>query len=69
MLRYRPFKKRHKIDRRDIQIQTEEFNEGLISALHYKNREEQPKVFRQPTLIYPVTLQDLPNDRDSVTAN
>ena len=37
--------------------------------LHYKNREEQPKVFRQPTLIYLVTLQEMPNNRGSVTAN
>ena len=37
--------------------------------MHYKNREEQPKVFRQPTLIYPVTIQELPNGRGSVTDN
>ena len=35
-----------KADHRDIQIQTEEFNGEPISALHYKNREEQPKVFK-----------------------
>ena len=28
-----------------------------------------PKVFRQPTLIYSVTLQELPSGRGSVTAN
>ena len=54
-----------KIDHRAIQIQTEEFNEEPISALHYKVREEQPKVFKQPTLINPVTLQDMSNDRAS----
>ena len=48
-----------KTDHRDIQ--TEEFNGEPISALHY--REEQPKVFKQPTLIYPVTVQEFPNDR------
>ena len=55
---------------RDIQIQTEELNGEPTSALRYKTREEQPNVFRQqPTLIYPVTLQELPNGRDSLTAN
>ena len=48
---------------------TEKFNAESISALHYKVREEQSKVFKQPTLIYPVTLQELPNDRGSVRAN
>ena len=36
---------------------------------HYKNREEQPKIFRQSPLIYPVTLQELPNGRDSSVNN
>ena len=31
--------------------------------MHCNIREEQPKVFKQTTLIYPVTLQELPNDR------
>ena len=44
-----------KTDHRDTQIQTKEFNGELISALHYKNREDQPKVFKQPSLIYAVT--------------
>ena len=52
----------NEIDYRDIQIQTEEFNEEPISALHYKNREEQNKVFVQPTLIYTITIQELSND-------
>ena len=52
-----------KTDHRDIQIQIEEFKGEPISALHYKVREEQPKVFKKPTLIYSVTLQELPNDR------
>ena len=47
----------------------QEFNGEPISMLCYKNRKEQPKVFRQPTLIYPVTLQEFPNDRGSVIAN
>ena len=47
----------------DIQIQAEEFKGEAISALHFKDREEQPQVFKQSTLIYPVTLQEqLPND-------
>ena len=37
--------------------------------LHCKNREEQPMVFKQPTLTYPVTLQKLPNGRGSFTDN
>ena len=37
--------------------------------MYYKNREEQPKVFRKSTLIYPVTLQELPNGRGSVVDN
>ena len=53
--------KLNKIDHRNIQTQTEK--------LHYKVREEQPKGFKQRTLIYPVYLQDLPNDRSSVKAN
>ena len=32
-------------------------------------RKEQSKVFKQPTLIYPVTLQQLPNIRGSVPAD
>ena len=53
----------NKTDHRDIQIQAEEFNGEPISALHYKDREEWPKAFKQPTLMYPVTMQELPNDR------
>ena len=49
-------------DQRDTRIQAEEFNRQPISALHYKVREEWSKVFNQPILIYPVTLQELPND-------
>ena len=30
--------------------------------LHYKVREKQPKIFKQPTLIYPDTLEKWPND-------
>ena len=55
--------KLNKTDHRAIQIQTEKFKGEPILALHYKNREEQPKVFTQPTLIYPVTIQKFPNDR------
>lgn len=36
---------------------------------HYKNREEQPKDFRQPTLTHLVTLQKLAYRRGYVTAN
>ena len=53
----------NKTDHRDIQIQTEEFKGEPISALHYKVREKQPKVFKQPTLIYLLNLQKLPSDR------
>ena len=42
-----------KTDHRGIQIHTEASKGELISALHYyKVREEQPKVFKQPTLRY-----------------
>lgn len=34
-----------------------------ISASHYIVREEEPKVFKQIALIYPITLLELPNDR------
>lgn len=44
-------------------FQTEEFNAEPISVLHYKNREEQSKVFRQSTLIYPIILQELPMEK------
>ena len=30
---------------------------------HIQKREEQPKVFKQPPLICPMTLQEFPNDR------
>ena len=61
--------KPNKTNHRDIQIQTKEFYGEPISALHYKNREEQPKVSRQQTLIYPATLQELTIDRGPITAN
>ena len=48
-------------DNRDIQWQTTKFNGEPISALLYKNRKEHPKVFRQPSLTYPATLQKLPS--------
>ena len=54
--------KLNKTDHRDIQMKTVEFKGEPISVLHYKVRKEQPKVFKQPTLIYPGTLQELPND-------
>ena len=45
-------------------IQAEEFKGEPMPGLHYKVRnEQQPKVFKQATLIYPVTLKELPNDR------
>ena len=37
--------------------------------MHYKNRQGQPNVFKQPTVIYPVTLQELLSGRGSVIAN
>ena len=55
----------NKTNHREIQVQTEEFNRETILAWHYKAREEQPKVFKQRTLINPVTLQDMSNDRVS----
>ena len=48
--------KLNKTDHRDIQINPEEFNGEPISVLHSMVREEQTQVFKQPTLIYPVTL-------------
>ena len=61
--------KSNKTGHREIQAHTEEFNGEPVLSLHYKNREEQSKVFSQPTLIYPVALQKLPNGRSFVTAN
>ena len=58
--------KLHKTDHRDIQIQTEDCNGAPISTLNYKNGGEHLKVFKQPILLYPVTLQELPNDRGSI---
>ena len=52
-----------KTDQRDIYIQTEKFKGEPISALHYKVREEQPKIFKQPSSIYLVTLHELLNNR------
>ena len=49
----RALKKLNKTDHKDIQTKTEEFNREPISALHYKIREDQPKVFKQPTSLYP----------------
>ena len=34
-----------------------------------KTGEEQPKIFKQPTLLYLVTFQEMPNGRGSVTVN
>lgn len=42
-------KKFNKTDHRDIWISTEEFKGEQILALHYKVREEQSKIFKQPT--------------------
>ena len=62
-------RKNNKTDHRDTQIWTEVFNEEPISALNFKIREEQPKIFKQPTLICPVTLQESPNDRGFIRAD
>lgn len=48
------------MDHWDIQIQAEKFNSEPISALHYNIGLEHPNVLKQPTLIYQVTLQELP---------
>lgn len=45
-----------KADHKDIQTQIEEFNREPRSTLNYKAKEEQYKVLRKPTVIYPVTL-------------
>lgn len=42
---------------RDIHINTEEFKGETTSAFHCKVREEQPKIIKQLTLMYPLTLQ------------
>ena len=42
--RIQVLEKVNKTDQRDIQIHTEEFNEGPISVLNYKDREQRPKV-------------------------
>lgn len=41
---------------RDIQLQTETFKRESITALNNKVSKEVPKIFKQPTLICPVTL-------------
>ena len=65
-IKIQPLEKLIKTDHRDIQIQTEKFKREPISAFYSKVRGEQPKVFKQQTLIYSVTLQkQLPNDRYS----
>ena len=38
--------KSNKADHRDVQIQTEKFDEEPISALYYRKRKKEPKVFR-----------------------
>lgn len=43
---------------RDIHIKTKELEGEPTSALHYKVREEQPKIIKQPTLMYLITLQE-----------
>lgn len=60
-----------KTDHGDSQTQAEEFKGELISTLHCMIKKKQPKAFKQPALIYLVTLQELPNDinpPDSVKA-
>lgn len=53
-----------KTDHKDIQIKTEEFKGEPIPGLHFMIRGEQPKVFKQPTLISLLTLQEqMPNDK------
>ena len=59
----------NKTDQRGIKIEREEFNGEPILELHNKDREEQQSVFRQVTVIFPVTLQKFPNGRGSVKAN
>lgn len=52
-------------DNWDVQIQTGEFKGESISVLHYKVKEKVPMVFKQPNLIYSVTLQNELNDKCS----
>ena len=59
--------KSNKTDPREIQTQTKEVNGEPFSALRY-SREERYRIFRQPTLIYSVTLQKLPIGRGSEIA-
>lgn len=58
-----------KADHRDIQIQSEEFNGEPSLLMHYKFKEDQSKITRKATLIHPGTLQEVPNERDSVRAS
>lgn len=51
-----------KQDHRNIQTHTEEFEEP-VSELHYDIGKEQPNIFKQPKIIYSVTLQELPSDK------
>ena len=39
-------------------MQTEEFRAEPTTPLRYEMEEEQPKVIRKTTLIYPVTIQE-----------
>lgn len=43
-------------------METEQFSTELTSPLNYETEEEQTKVVRKPTLIYPVTVQEQPPD-------
>lgn len=55
--------KLNKTNHRNIKIHTEEFSGESISVSYFKNREEQSRIFNQPTLTYPVTIQELQNGR------
>ena len=69
MVRYRPWKQLIKQITEKFKLRQGEFNGKPISALHYKNGEEEPKVYRQPTIIFPATLQEFQNGRGYVIAN
>ena len=69
-VRYRPQKDLVKQITEIFKSSHKNLMEGQFQhRIHYKNREEHTKIFKQPTLIYPVTIQELPHGRGSVTAN
>lgn len=58
----RPWKDILRKKNKIAQTQTEESRAEFVTSLHCGMEEEQPKVIRIPTLIYPATVQQQPPD-------